>query len=102
MRKSLTKKSAGDMDDALEDVLQELKKAGGRLGDEAEDSLSRAAARLSDAAHGLAVEARSRSKVLAKGAVDEAKAHPLAAAAIAAAAAALIGLAIARRSQKAD
>lgn len=100
MSKSLAKTIVRDVDDALEDVLHELKKAGVRLGDDAEDALSRAAARLTEAAHALATEARARSKTLADGTVREVKAHPLAAAAVAATAAALIGLAIARRPDR--
>jgi ElaB/YqjD/DUF883 family membrane-anchored ribosome-binding protein len=101
MTKTVTKKIAHDVDNALEDVLHELKKAGDRLGDDAQDSLSKAAARLSQAAHGLAVGARTQSRALAKGAVGGVKAHPLASIGVAAAAAALIGLAIAWRSRKA-
>ena len=101
MSKSVAKKLVHDVDHALEDILHELKKAGERLGDEADDALSAAAARLSEAAHGLAVEARAQSQVLAKNAVTEVKAHPVATAAMAAAAAALIGLAIAHRPEKA-
>ena len=101
MSKSVAKKVAGNIDDAVDDVLSELKKAGERLGDEAEDNLSRAAVRLSDAAYALAIEARAQSKAVASGAVREVKAHPMAAAEIAAAAAALVGLVIARRSKKA-
>ena len=100
MSKSLAKTIVHDVDDALEDILHELKKAGGRLGDDAEDALSHAAARLTEAAHALATEARARSKTLTEGTAREVKEHPLAAAAIAATAVALIGLAIARRPDR--
>jgi ElaB/YqjD/DUF883 family membrane-anchored ribosome-binding protein len=100
MSKSVAKKIARNVDDALDDLLAELKKAGDRLGDEAEDGLSRAAARLSEAAHALAIEARNQSKAVATGAVREVKAHPMAAASIIAAAAALVGLVIACRPEK--
>jgi ElaB/YqjD/DUF883 family membrane-anchored ribosome-binding protein len=99
MTKSPAKAVVHEVDDAVDEVLHQLKIAGERIGREGEDALSQAAARLSQAAHALAVEARDQSRRLSKDAVRQVKDHPMASAAIAASAAALIGLALARRAK---
>lgn len=96
MRKSVAKKMTHNLDNAIEDVLRELKKGGERLGHEVDDALSQAMARLRDATHGMTAGAGNQSRALAKGAVKEVRNHPIAAAAVAASAVALVGLAIAR------
>ncbi len=77
MSKSVTRKIARRIDDVVDDLLLELKRAGESLGDEAEATLTRAAARLSAAAHEFEAEARTHGKAMAKGAVREVRAHPL-------------------------
>jgi hypothetical protein len=96
MTRPVTRKITRDVKDAASDIQDTLKKAGGRLGEDAHDALTETAGRLTVAARDIAVQARSGSKVVAARVVREAKARPFAAGAILAGVAALIGLAIAR------
>ena len=101
MSKPITKALASTVDEALEDVMHELKRAARDVGGDIEDSIGKASDALSRAAHALAEEARDRSASLVQATADEAKRHPVAtAAAIAAAAAALVGLVVAARRTK--
>ncbi|MFN3515176.1 MAG: hypothetical protein ACK41C_19190 [Phenylobacterium sp.] len=102
MSKSLVKNLTENLEEALEEVTHELKKAGAAISDETRDNFARAAADLNEAAQTFVTEARKRSEAVARGAVAEVKEHPMATAAIAAAAAALIGLAIAKRFEPAE
>ena|SRR3990167_10477894 len=99
MSKSVTKKIAHTLDDALEDIVRELRKAGESVSEDAKENFSDAAAKLREAAEVFLTEANGKSRALTQDAVREVKAHPVEAAAIAAAAAALIGLLIVRRAQ---
>ena len=83
MSKSIAKKVSHDVDEALDDVVRELRNATEAAGEDAEATLRRAAEALSKVAQKLAADARHQSKALTKSAVKEAKAHPVAATAIA-------------------
>jgi len=96
MTRPVTRKITRDVKDAASEVQHTLKKARGRLGDDAHDALADTTHRIAAAARDVAVQARSGTKVVAARAVREAKARPFAAGAIFAGVAALIGLAIAR------
>ena len=101
MSKPITKTVANNVDEALEDVMHELKRAARDVGGDIEDSIAKASDALNRAAHALADEARDRSVTLVQATADEAKRHPVAtAAAIATAAAALVGLVVAARRAK--
>jgi ElaB/YqjD/DUF883 family membrane-anchored ribosome-binding protein len=89
------------MDDALEDVLHEIKKAGEGIGDEAKATLTHTARRFKETARTFIHEARAQSRELSQEATNQVKAHPLAAATAAAAALVLIGLALRHRPQHA-
>lgn len=103
MSKSITKTVASNVDEALEDVMHELKRAARDVGGDLEDSIAKASEALNRAAHALADEARDRSASLVQATTEEAKRHPVAtAAAIATAAAALVGLVVAARRDKAS
>jgi ElaB/YqjD/DUF883 family membrane-anchored ribosome-binding protein len=102
MHQSVVTKTTHNLDNEIEDILREFKKGGERLGHNVDDALSQAIARLRCATHGLAAAARNESRALAKGAAKEIRNHPLATAAVAASAVALIGLAIARRGSAAS
>ena len=97
MSKPITK----TVDEALEDVMHELKRAARDVGGDIEDSIAKASEALNRAAHALADEARDRSTSLVQATTEEARRHPVAAAAaIATAAAALVGLVVAGRRAK--
>lgn len=99
MRKSTASKALRPIDDVVDELLVQLKDASEDLGDQAEATLARAATRLRAAAREFETEARIRAKAAGKEVAREVRAHPVAAAGIATAAAALIGLAIARNSK---
>ena len=80
---------------ALEEVLGHLKKAGAGAGAKAETALEEAGLAVRRAADFLRTEAKPKTKALLDKAVAEAKAHPKTTAAIAAAAVALAGVAVA-------
>lgn len=98
MSKSPAKEIVHEIDDVLDDVVHSLKKLAKHLGRDASDELAQTTAGLADAAVKLADEAKVQGKALAKAAGREVKEHPAATAAIAAAAVALVGLAVARRT----
>ncbi len=100
--KAAIKEIRHDIDDVLDDVVHSLRKLAKHVGEDASDELSKTTAGLADAAVKLADEAKVKGKALAKAAGQEVKEHPAATAAIAAAAVALIGLAIARRGKSKD
>src|SRR3990167_5067781 len=101
MSKSVAKRIANDLDDALDDIGHELKKAGEVISDEARDNFTRVSAKLQRAARDFTVEARRQSRDLTDQAVTQARQHPATAVVIAAAAIALIGLAF-WRAQPSD
>lgn len=99
MTKSVAKKIARNIDDALEEIVHELRKAGETVSEDAKENFTEAAAKLRHAAEVFVEEAKRESKELSQSAVKTVKSHPVETAAIAAAAAALIGLLVIRRSQ---
>lgn len=101
MSKSPVKRMSEDAGDVIDDVVHNLKQMATHLGEDTGDKLSQTAAALAHSAVELAEEAKTRSKDLAKKAGEEVREHPVATAAIAAAAVALIGLAVARRKRDA-
>lgn len=102
MSKLLTKDVGREIDDTLDEVVHSLKKLAKHLGRDASDELSQTTAGLADAAVKLAAEAKTQGKALAKAAGKEVREHPAATAAIAAAAVALVGLAVAKRATAKD
>ncbi|RYF88506.1 MAG: DUF883 family protein [Caulobacteraceae bacterium] len=100
MSKSIAKQ-VHDIDDVFDDVVHNLKKMAKHLGEDAGDALSKTAASVAHSAVELMEDAKAQSKVLAEKTGKEVREHPAATAAIAAAAAALIGLAIAQRRKPA-
>jgi len=103
MSKSLAQKLSTNLDDALDDVMHELKRSSESLGEGAEDQFSKASAALTKAAHALANEVSDRSAKTFKTVASEAREHPVAAAtALAVAAVALVGLVVAARRSKPD
>ncbi len=103
MSESVATTVAHKLDNALDEVKRELKHATEAMGGNAEETFSRASEALNRAAHALAVEAQTRGKQVAKAVSGEVKQHPVAtAAAIATAAAALVGLVVAARRHKTD
>jgi len=102
MSKSPAREIKHDVQDAVEDIAKTLRAAADDLSDDAEDAVARAAQVLRQAAHDLVEKAPSEGKRLARKAVHEAKAHPLATTATAlSAAAALITLLGAARRKRA-
>jgi len=101
MGKTSVKRLTEDAGDAIDDVVHNLKELAGQLSEDAGDKLSQTAVSLAHAAVELAEEAKVKTKAVAKKAGEEVREHPAATAAIAAAAAALIGLAVARRKRDA-
>ncbi|MFN3523346.1 MAG: hypothetical protein ACK4YQ_13945 [Phenylobacterium sp.] len=97
MSKSSVKRLSEDAGDVIDDVVHNLKELTTHLKDDAGDKLSQTAVSLAHAAVELAEEAKVRSKDLAQKAGQQVREHPAATAAIAAAAVALIGLAVASR-----
>lgn len=101
MSKSVAKRIANDLDDALDDIGHELKKAGEAISEEARDNFTRVSTKLQRAARDFTAEARQQSRDLTDRAVTQARQHPATAVAIAVAAIALIGLAF-WRAQPSD
>jgi ElaB/YqjD/DUF883 family membrane-anchored ribosome-binding protein len=101
MAKSKVKRLTEDAGDVIDDVVHNLKEMAAQFGEDTSDKLSQTAVSLAHAAVELAEEAKVRSKEVAKKAGQEVREHPVATAAIAAAAVALIGLAVARRKKDA-
>jgi len=101
MPKSLTREIKHDVQDAVEDIAKTLRAAADNLSDDAEDAVARAAQALRQAAHDLVEKTPPEARRLARKAVHEAKAHPLAttAAALTAAAALITLLGVARKKR---
>ncbi len=97
MGKSLTPPNPETPADGFDDVVESLKKMRQHLGEDAGDAMSKTAVALAHAAADLAQDARAKSKTLASRAGQEICEHPAATAALAAAAVALIGVAIAAK-----
>lgn len=102
MRRSVSNKIVRDIEDAAADVKHTLTRAGSRLGADAREAASEVAQRTSGLARDTADRVGSQSKALATRAVREARARPIAAGAIVAAAAALIGFILVRGARKRD
>jgi hypothetical protein len=101
MPRSVTRKISRDVQDAASDIRHVLRKAAPRIRHDGREALAEGARRLWVAARGVTAQVGARSKVIATGAVREARVRPLATGAIVAAIAALIGLAaFARRSTR--
>jgi hypothetical protein len=93
MSKSLTKRVQHEFDETLEDVAKALRQAADGLSDDAETAVAQATQALRQAGQALVDNTPPEAKHLAKKAMDEAKAHPIATSAAAlSAAAALITL----------
>lgn len=102
MSKSITKRMSRDLDDAIEDVARQLRKAGESVSEEAKENFAEAASVLRRTAERVADEARRETRHLTRAAVKQVKRHPLEAAAIAAGAAVLVGLLLMRNLQPSD
>jgi len=91
MSKSLTKQAKHEIEETFDDVAKTLRKAADALGDDPEKAIGEATQALRQAAEALAEKAAPEIKAIAKKAVNEAKAHPIAtAAAVLSATAALL------------
>lgn len=97
MTKSVAKKIARNVDDALDDLMDEVRKAGEFLSDEAKEGFAVSIRKARRAAADLAEEARKESRELVTAAERQVRAHPLEAALIAAGVAVLTGLFLFRR-----
>lgn len=102
MSKSVAKQISNEVSDVLEDVVHGLKKMAKHLKADATDALSKTAMTLTESAVELAEEAKAQSKAVVRKAGEEARQHPAATAAIAAAAVALIGLVVIRHRAEAE
>ena len=107
MSKTISKAVPQDVGDVLEDLSAGLGKLSRHLADDVGDAPSSKALALAHAAEALVEEARTRSADLGDKAADlsdkavaEARAHPAATAALAAAAVALIGFVVTRAVDK--
>lgn len=96
MTKSATQKIARQVEDAVEEVGQDLRKASRRISHEAEKTVTRAMAKFGDGAREVAAEARHRGRAVAETTTETVRAHPLKSVAILAGVAALIGYAFGR------
>lgn len=92
--------SADDTAKALEKVLSGLKEMTGHFAEDAGDALSKSAHSLAEAATDLAEQAKVKSKAAIKKVGEEVHDHPVATAAVVAAAVAVLGLALAQRKGK--
>lgn len=101
MAASAAKQIVHSVDDVFDDVLHHLGRLTRHLGEETGDAMSSTAVIMARSATDLLEAARTESKTLAERAGKEVREHPAATAAIAAAAVAMIGLAIAHRRRAA-
>jgi ElaB/YqjD/DUF883 family membrane-anchored ribosome-binding protein len=93
MSKSLTTKVTHDLEETFDDVARILRRAADGLSDDAEEAIAQATQALRQAAQTVADKTPPEVRDVAKKAMDEAKAHPIAsAAAVLSAALALITL----------
>lgn len=90
MSKSLTRKVKHDLEDTLADVAKTLRLAADDLSGDAEKAVAQAAQALRQATRALADRAPPGARHLARKAVHEAKARPIATAAVALSAAAAV------------
>jgi ElaB/YqjD/DUF883 family membrane-anchored ribosome-binding protein len=93
------KRMARDLSDGYDDVVRGLSKMSAHLGSDAEDAVADAARDFVHAAANLSDKIKAQSEDLAKKAGDEVKEHPVAAAALAAAAVGLLGYAATRKAR---
>lgn len=101
MARSVTRKISQDVRDVASDVQHTLRKAAPRLREDGQEAVAEAAHRMSVAARKAAGEVRVQSKALAVRAGREVKARPFAVGAVVAAVAALVGLALTRKRDRA-
>lgn len=97
MPKTAIQKLNKTIQELVAEVADNLRDATDKTGEEAQEALQNASAALSRAAHHLAGEVRESGAGLARRTREEVQEHPWATAALIASAAALIGLAAARR-----
>jgi len=97
MTKSTTTRISKQAGDTIDEAIDSLKEATKRLGEEAGDAVSAATLSLAHAAVELAEQVNAQSQAVAKRAGGEIRKHPAATAAVAAAAVALVGVAIAAK-----
>lgn len=99
MGKSVAREIAHNVDDVFDDVVHHLGRLTRHLGENAGDAMSSTAVAMARSAMELVEAARTESKALAERTGKEIREHPAATAAIATAAVAVIGLAIAQRNR---
>jgi len=95
MENSLAAKISNEVAEVYEDIVDNLKSTSRRVSKDTGDTLASTAVSLAHTAENLAETARLQSKTMAKLARREVREHPMAATALAAAAVALVGVAIA-------
>jgi ElaB/YqjD/DUF883 family membrane-anchored ribosome-binding protein len=100
MTDDATTRIAADMVEGYEDVARGLARMTKHLSRDAGDALSKAAADFLRAAAELAEQTKKQSESLARKAGEEVREHPIAAAAIAATAAGLVGYALTHRAKR--
>lgn len=94
MTDAITKRMATDLAEGYDDVVRGLSRMTKHLGADAGDAVTKSAANFVRAASDLAEQIKKQSEVLAKKAGEEIREHPVATAAIAAAAVGLLGYAV--------
>lgn len=92
MTKTATQKIARQVEDTVDEVVHDLRKASHRINHQAEKQVTRAVAKFNKTSKVVAAEARE----VAEAATETVKAHPLKSVAIMAGVAALIGYAFGR------
>lgn len=102
MPKTIVKTMARDLADTLDDVVRGLKRTGEHVEDEAGERMSHAAKALSEAVDAFVTATRTKAVEAGETAAKEVKAHPVAIAAAAVAAATLMGLVVAHKVSKPD
>jgi ElaB/YqjD/DUF883 family membrane-anchored ribosome-binding protein len=88
---------ARELSEAYDDVVRGMSRMTAHIGADAEDAVADAAKTFVRAASDLAEKIKAQSETLAKKAGAEVREHPVAAAAIAAAAVGLLGYAVTRK-----
>jgi ElaB/YqjD/DUF883 family membrane-anchored ribosome-binding protein len=92
------KRVARDLSEAYDDVVRGMSKMTAHLGADAEDAVADAAKTFVRAAADLSEKIKAQSEILAKKTGEEVREHPVAAAAVAAAAVGLLGYALTRKA----
>jgi ElaB/YqjD/DUF883 family membrane-anchored ribosome-binding protein len=86
-----------ELSESYDDVVRGMSRMSKHLGSDADEAISEAAKKFVHAAADLSEKIKKQSESLAKDAGEEIKEHPVAAAAVAAAAVGLLGYAITRK-----